>query len=260
MVHALQEAHRVLKPEGILIDLRPAPAHRKLGIGQGRSWQLVGPLHEVLEDDYAADAAIAQVIRDGYFRPRRRTQFQLDRVMDTMDDIREWLRDFEQRHDLPSHEPLLQRVDRRLESLQKPAKIAVRGPMTLGVLTKIDRRPISNKSGGTMILAILHDTSKTESLLNNLSEADFDLDDISVVMQDAAVRDKIAKDAGPLKGMKPAEISSALKKAGRSKGSVQKASDAIQQGKVLVVMDVDPKYEQAARESFADMSAEFLED
>jgi hypothetical protein len=260
MVHALQEAHRVLKPEGLLIDLRPAPAHRRLGIGEGRRWQFVGSLHEVLDDDYAANAAIARVIQDGYFRPGKRTQFQLDRVMDTIDDIREWLADFDQRRDLPTHEPLLQRVERRLERRQKPVKIAVRGPMTLGLLTKVDRPSYEYRSGGTMILAILPDTSKTESLLNNLSEADFNLDDVSVVMQDVALRDKIAKDAGPLKGMKPADVSSALKKAGRSKGAAQRASDSIKQGKVLVVMNVDPKYEQAARESFTDMSAEFLED
>ncbi len=111
-----------------------------------------------------------------------------------------------------------------------------------------------------MILAILSDTSKTESLLNNLSEADFNLDDVSVLMQDSALRDKIAQDTGPLKGLKPAQLPDALKKAGKSKGTAQHCSDAVHDGKVLVVMNVDPKYEQAAREMFKDMSAEILEE
>ncbi len=109
-----------------------------------------------------------------------------------------------------------------------------------------------------MILAILPDASKAESLLNNLSEADFDLGNVSVVMQDAATRDKIAKDTGPLKGAKPAQLAGVLKKVGASAASTPRAVDAVKSGKVLVAMNVDPKYEQAAREMFTDMSAEFL--
>ncbi len=109
-----------------------------------------------------------------------------------------------------------------------------------------------------MILAILPDTSKTESLLNNLSEADFDINNVSVIMQDVGLRDKIAKDTGPLKGIKPAKLSAGLKKAGASPDAIQRSTDAIQHGQVLVAMQVDPKYEQAARQMFSDMSAQML--
>ena len=34
MVHALTEAHRVLKPSGLLIDMRPAAKHRRAGLGE----------------------------------------------------------------------------------------------------------------------------------------------------------------------------------------------------------------------------------
>ncbi len=136
MVHALMEARRVLKPGGVLIDLRPAAVHRRLGLGEGGRWQLVGPLHEVLDDDRAANAAVAQVLRDGYFRSERRTAFLLDRVMDTLIDVREWLGDFDTRRELPTHEPLLQRLERRMAKRKKPAKISVRGRMTLGILRK----------------------------------------------------------------------------------------------------------------------------
>ena len=110
-----------------------------------------------------------------------------------------------------------------------------------------------------MILAILPDASKAESLLNNLSEADFDINDVSLVMQDVATRDKITKDTGPLKGMKPARVSDGLKKAGASAESAEHGAEAVKNGKVLAAMKVDPKYEQAAREMFKDMLAEFLE-
>jgi hypothetical protein len=109
-----------------------------------------------------------------------------------------------------------------------------------------------------MILAVLPDTSKTESLLNNLSEADFDINDVSIIMKDVGLRDKIAQDTGPLKGMKPAQLSGGLKKAGLAPDAVQKSTEAVKNGKVLVAMKVDPKYEQAARQMFSDMSAEML--
>jgi SAM-dependent methyltransferase len=137
MVHALYEAHRVLKPDGILIDLRPAPAHRRLGIGQGRTWQFVGQLHEILDDDHAADAAVARVVREGLFHPDKRIQFQLDRVMDSTAELRDFLDEFAQRRDLVPHTSLLERLERKYARLSKPSKITVRGPMHLAVLTKL---------------------------------------------------------------------------------------------------------------------------
>jgi hypothetical protein len=129
MVHALKETHR---------DLRPAPAHRRLGLGEGRRWRPVGALHETLDDDHAADAAVATVVQDGYFRPEKRLRFQLDRAMDTMEEIREWLSDFDQRRALPVHTPLLERLERRRARLETSERIVVRGPMKLGVLRKLN--------------------------------------------------------------------------------------------------------------------------
>ena len=145
MVHALQEAHRVLKPNGILLDLRPAPEHRQLGLGEGRRWQLLGRLHEVLDDDHAANAAVDQVLRQGLFRRGRRMQIQLDRVMDTLQDCREWLAEFDVRREIPSHAPLLERLERSLARLDKPTRITVRGPLILAVLRKTGAQRSSQK-------------------------------------------------------------------------------------------------------------------
>jgi hypothetical protein len=258
MVHALYEAHRVLKPGGILIDLRPAPAHRQIGIGQGRSWQLVGALHEVLDDDYAADAAVDRVVREGLFRPDKRMQFRLDRVMDSAEEVRDFIDEFDQRRDLPPHTSLLKRLERQYGRLPKPSKIAVRGPMHLAVLTKLIRVSTEPQNGGPMILAILPDPTKAESLLNNLSEADFDLKDVSVIMKDTALRNKIAPDAGPMQGVMAPQLSSALHSAGVAQNQVQRCEDAIARGQAVVVMKVDPKYEAAARQMFEDISAQIL--
>src|SRR4030095_9300804 len=96
MVHALQEAHRVLKPSGSLIDLRPAPKHRRVGLETADGgWQLVGVMREKFDDDRAANRAVAQVVRKGLFRRTTSVEFDLARVMDTPDDFREWLDGFD---------------------------------------------------------------------------------------------------------------------------------------------------------------------
>ncbi len=136
MVHALQESHRVLKPNGILIDLRPAPRHRRVGLGTGRRWQLVGVMREQLDDDLAADRAVAQVLRAGLFRREMRFEFELDRVMDTMEDFRAWLDEFVQDGKMLSHEWLVQRVERARAQHRASIKIVVRGPMRMQVLRK----------------------------------------------------------------------------------------------------------------------------
>jgi hypothetical protein len=109
-----------------------------------------------------------------------------------------------------------------------------------------------------MILAILSKPSDAESLLNNLSEADFDLKDVSVIMQDVGQRNLIAKDVGPLQGMQAAKIHDALAQAGVSQDAARRCSDAVASGKVLVAMKVDDKLQKAATEMFTDASAEII--
>lgn len=109
-----------------------------------------------------------------------------------------------------------------------------------------------------MIWAILPDASSTEILLNNLSEADFDLNEISVVMRDSSQRDKIAKDLGPLKGVELKKLEKTLIKLGLSKEGADICNEAIANGKVLVVMNVVDEYLPGAVEMFKDHSAQLI--
>src|SRR5262245_36498274 len=113
MVHALLEAHRVLKPNGILIDLRPAAVHRRVGIVDSDGYRLSWMMRETFEDDLAADRAVAKVTSQGRFKARSRTRFPCYRVMDTMDDFRTWLDDFIEKGKFPSHDWLVQRLERK---------------------------------------------------------------------------------------------------------------------------------------------------
>src|SRR5258706_942898 len=139
MVHALYEAHRVLKPNGVLLDLRPTATHRRVGLGKGASWESVGVMRERFDDDHAADHAVAQVLRDGLYKRQSQTRFDLDRVMDTMEDFRTWLNEFVQMGNLASHESLIKRVEAAKNKQRAQTKITVRGPLKLGVMKKIEK-------------------------------------------------------------------------------------------------------------------------
>src|SRR5262245_61777543 len=136
MVHALTEAHRVLKPNGILIDLRPAAKHRRAGLGEGEQWKFIGAMQEPFDDDYAADRAVKQVIREGLFRKELQMQFNLDRVMDTLQDFRAWLDDFPD-DKVPPHDWLFEKVEKAFADQPMGTKVTMRGPLRLDALRKL---------------------------------------------------------------------------------------------------------------------------
>jgi hypothetical protein len=109
-----------------------------------------------------------------------------------------------------------------------------------------------------MLIAILPNSSAAETLLNNLSEAEFDLAQVSVVTRDPKLRDAIAKDAGPLKGANFKNLAVRLAGAGLPQPEAGSYVDAVAKGKVLVAMVTPVGSEPAAREMFEDHSAELI--
>lgn len=136
MVHALYEAHRVLKPNGLLIDLRPAAVHRRVGVTEADGSRLPWVMRETFEDDHAADRAVAKVTREGRFKAEGRTRFTCNRVMNTLDEFQEWLYDFVDKGKFQSHDWLTKRVERALDATTGKTKIVVSGPLVLRVLRK----------------------------------------------------------------------------------------------------------------------------
>ena len=137
MVHALTEVHRVLKPNGILIDMRPATQHRRAGLGEGKGWRYVGAMRQPFDDDHAADRAVRHMIRAGYFRRESNIQFNLDRVMDTLQDFCAWLDDFP-KDKASILNSLDHKVERALATRPDNTKITIRGPLKIGLLRKFD--------------------------------------------------------------------------------------------------------------------------
>jgi hypothetical protein len=141
MVHALRQLHSLLKPDGILLDLRPAAKHRQVGLGERKRWTVVARMREDLTDDRAANTALKRAAALGLFQPESNREFELDRVMDTLDDFREWMSDFPSGKLAPEDDRLYRRVERALAKVRPGTRIVARGPLSLVVLRRLDGRP-----------------------------------------------------------------------------------------------------------------------
>jgi hypothetical protein len=137
MVHALHEANRVLKQGGALIDLRPAPVHRGVGIEANGDFTRIAKINEKFDEDYAANRAVAEVIREGILKAESRLQFDCKRVMGSLRDFHLWMDDFIVAAGLPSQESLIEKVERAYKSASGRKRIVVRAPLILRVLRKI---------------------------------------------------------------------------------------------------------------------------
>lgn len=102
-----------------------------------------------------------------------------------------------------------------------------------------------------MIIGVVNPSS-VQTLLNNLSEADFDLKTVSVVMQDPKQRAKMAKDTGPFKGITAATLGSKLAQLGMSAGDAKAYVDAVSKGGAFVAIAPPPASQQAALEMMND--------
>lgn len=79
MVHALNEAWRVLIPRGIMIDLRPLSIDTSLDIIFKEKSESAGivDMSPDIEDDIAADHAIESVIKEGIYKGLSTECFEL---------------------------------------------------------------------------------------------------------------------------------------------------------------------------------------
>ncbi len=109
-----------------------------------------------------------------------------------------------------------------------------------------------------MVIGIVPNTSKTETLLNNLSEADFRLSDVSVIMSDPKQRDAIASDAGPFKGASAADLPKKLIQHGISQSQANAYGDAVKKGGVFVAIASGKDSESAAVEMLKDYDPQLV--
>ena len=78
MVHALDEIRRTLKPNGILIDLRPVQDHWSVEVASMQEVKVLGLLTDMpigIADDEAAFRAMREVESRGWFVREREEKF-----------------------------------------------------------------------------------------------------------------------------------------------------------------------------------------
>ncbi len=139
MVHALQEAWRVLHPSGILIDLRPLCADAPLEVVRTGSSALAGQvdMSPDIAQEVAADQAIESVVGEGIFSRLRLEFFDFayywDNVADMLADMDEYWKG-----DVILAASVIRKARALIKKYQPHAQVRLRVPMKLETFEKAD--------------------------------------------------------------------------------------------------------------------------
>lgn len=96
MVHALEEARRVLMPGGILIDIRPINDRWNIEVISGRGVQETGRVDDFAKQvhaDAASNEAMREVESRGWFRREQEQFFPYFYSWDTPSEMEEFIAD-----------------------------------------------------------------------------------------------------------------------------------------------------------------------
>ena len=94
MVHALNEIRRVLRPNGILIDLRPVLDRWPIEVTSAREIRQTGRMLDFplgLADDEAANRAMTEVEEKGWFLREQENFFPFYYSWDSFSELEEWI-------------------------------------------------------------------------------------------------------------------------------------------------------------------------
>jgi hypothetical protein len=92
MVHALEEIHRLLKPDGTLIDIHPdvdTPPFVEVWSGGEPSFSENNPVFDYEDDLRRAERAVGTVIERGIFDLDRRRRFELRTYAASVSEMRD---------------------------------------------------------------------------------------------------------------------------------------------------------------------------
>ena len=96
MVHALGELHRVLVPDGILVDMRPLGERWPIEVASANEVKETGRVNDLPEQlggDIAANAAMKEAERRGWFARDKEEFFPFFYSWDTPSEMEEFIAD-----------------------------------------------------------------------------------------------------------------------------------------------------------------------
>ena len=96
MVHALEEARRVLVPDGVLIDIRPLAERWPIEVVSARGVNETGRVNDLPEQvnaDVASNKALADAEARGLFRREQEELFPFFYSWDTPSELEEFIAD-----------------------------------------------------------------------------------------------------------------------------------------------------------------------
>ena len=94
MVHALSEIHRILKPDGTLLDIRPLEDSWSVEVVSSAGWQASGRLSDMpigVADDAAANESMRDVQARGWFIQKELEEFPFFYYWDTPSEMKEFM-------------------------------------------------------------------------------------------------------------------------------------------------------------------------
>lgn len=140
MVHALEEATRVLAREGQLIDLRPISVDSRLEILSGEAVQAAGVIDfsPGLSEDEAADKAVATLVRRDDLIPVGSRQFEHAYYWDDLPSMKAYVEDrWSDSAVIPDR--VFKKAEELIRKSLRPTRIRVRLVVSLATYRKGSR-------------------------------------------------------------------------------------------------------------------------
>ena len=136
MVHALQEAWRVLRPRSFLIDLRPATEHARVGLIRGGRFTIQWKTTESLEGCRSASRSLKTVEDLRLFSRGHSARFHCITVFPSVQDLKDWLYDWYETEARVDADDLVKRVEEAGTHPELTGQIIAEVPFTLRVFAK----------------------------------------------------------------------------------------------------------------------------
>lgn len=136
MVHALEETWRVLRPSGLMVDLRPLSEEIRVEIETAPEARIiVGELDESdwVEDDLAAERAAGEAIGNGWFRLAEQQRFDFRWYFESLDELVDYAGE---KWDDRVDDVILTHAAERLAALPETARLCVRKPVHFAIYKK----------------------------------------------------------------------------------------------------------------------------